>query len=242
MTLATLIAASVAALFTAVAAIAAWRAASTAAREARARSDPYVTMGVPRQDYERDALVIPLKNLGLGPARAVALQVKDLDGNVVSARIAPGLAPMESSDWVMFALAWPKLDPPTWQEVLVEGLCEDADGDRHPIFAFGGMPLPMPSADVSDVGSERLLEGADIDNRAFHLKQVGRATRDGTPLDAAKEWRTFWIISARRSHEGDEFVDWVRGEWAKLGMPDGQFLPPDWVDPALRSVDPEQEA
>ena len=127
------------AAMTAGLAYSAWRTAQTAVTEARARTEPYLVMAVPRQDYARDALVIPLKNLGLGPARAVALQIKDLaDDHVVSARIDPGLAPMESSEHVMFALFWPKLDPPTWWEVSIEGSCEDSTGKRHPIYIFGG--------------------------------------------------------------------------------------------------------
>lgn len=77
MAFATLIVAALAALFTAGAAYAAWRAADIASKEAHARTEPYVSMGIPRQDYGRDALIIPLKNLGLGPARVVVLQVKD---------------------------------------------------------------------------------------------------------------------------------------------------------------------
>jgi hypothetical protein len=239
MGIATLAVAALAALFTAIAAFAAWRAASTATREARVRSQPYVAMGIPRQDYEKDALVIPVKNLGLGPARVVTLQVKDLDGNVVSARVDPGLAPMESSDRVLFALFWPKLDPPTWAEVQIEGSCEDANGEQHPIYAFGGIALPMPSYEgsgVSDVGSEKLLEDSAIHNRAFHLKQVGRAARDGTPLDAVNEWRKFWIISERQGHAGDEYVEWSRGQWAKLGLPRDSFMEPQLVDQVISAL------
>jgi len=195
-------------------------------------------MGVPRQDYGRDALVVPLKNLGLGPARAVALQIKDLgDGHVVSARIDPGLAPMESSEHILYALFWPKLDPPTWWEVNLEGSCLGSDGRKHPIYVFGGgEPLPFPASEVKEIGSERLLEDSAVTSRAFHLKQVGRATRDGTPLTAAQEWRTFWVVSARQGHEGPEFVEWVRSEWAKLDLPNEQFLPPEWVERALESL------
>ena len=238
MAVATLVVAALAALFTAVAAYAAWRAADTTAKEARARTEPYVSMGIPRQDYGRDALVIPLKNLGLGPARVVVLQLKDIeDDHPVSARIDPGLAPMESSEYVMLAMSWPKLDPPTAFEVNIEGLCEDSTGTRHPIYWFGGQPLPFPSSEVKEVGSERLLEDAGLDTRAFHLKQVGRATRDGTPLDAAREWKTFWILSSRQGHEGADFVAWVRSEWAKLGLPDDQVLPPEMVDGVLQQLE-----
>jgi len=233
---ATLIVAAAAALFTALAALAAWRAAATAGKEAHARTLPYVAMGVPRQDYQNDALTIPLKNLGLGPARVVVLQVKDLEGKVISARIDPGLAPMESSDRILYALLWPKLDPPTWEEVIIEGLCEDSVGKQHPIHVLGGTALPFPASEVKDISSEKLLEGVAITNRAFHLKQVGRAARDGTPFDAALEWRKFWIVSDRQGHSGDDYVRWVRAEWARLELPDERFLGPQAVDRVIREL------
>src|SRR3954471_24130745 len=149
MALATLIVAAIGSLFTAVAAVAAWRAASTTRREARERSHPYVAVGTPRADYERHAIVVPLKNLGLGPARTIALQLK-LGDVVVSARIAPGLAPMESEEWVMFLLDQSEmLDPLT---VSYEGSADDAGGDRHPLHAFGGTELAFPSFEPVDDG------------------------------------------------------------------------------------------
>lgn len=227
MAIATLIVAALAAAFTAGAAYAAWRTSRTAADEARARTQPWVSMGVPRQDYAKDALVIPLKNLGLGPARVVALQVKDLDGKTISARIDPGLAPMESRDFIMFALFWPRLDPPTWQEVSIEGVCEDSEGNRHPIHAWGAVALPFPSYDGPMMSDESILENSELDVRAFHLKQVGRAARDGGFIPGVTEWGNYWSTSNRLGHSGDGFVTWTRSQWQKLGLPDNAFLSPD---------------
>ncbi len=144
MDLATLIVASAGALFTAVAAAAAWRAASVTGREARARAEPFVTVGIPRADHGQQAIIVPLKNLGLGLARLIALQLK-ADDVVVCARIAPGLAPMEGDDWVMFSVNRPLRQLPNPLELHYEGAAEDAGGQRHALHALGGDALPMPS-------------------------------------------------------------------------------------------------
>jgi hypothetical protein len=220
--LATLIVVGIGSLFTAVAGVSAWRAASVSAKEARSRVEPYVTMGVPRQDYEHDSLTVPLKNLGLGPAPVVVLQAKDLDGVVVSARIGPGLAPMESLEHILFAIFWSKLDPPTWDEVNVEGFCEDATGKRHPIYAFGSSPLPYPSSDVESFDDDST--GETRANRAFELKRVGRAARDGDLIRTAYAWRDFWTRSERLGESGDEYAEWVRKRWLAFGLPDDLFF------------------
>lgn len=85
-----------------------------------------------------------LKNLGLGPARLIALQLKD-DEAVISARMGPGLAPLESEDWVMFSVNRRVSDLPPPLELSYEGAAEDAAGCRHPLYAFGGEAMPMPS-------------------------------------------------------------------------------------------------
>ena len=118
------------------------------AREARERSTPFVAVGIPRFDVERYAVIVPLKNLGLGPARLITLQIKEGE-RVVSARISPGLAPMESSDWVMFIV---DREPPapllSLDDLSFEGLAEDASGARHPLRLFGGdLILDYPSFD-----------------------------------------------------------------------------------------------
>ncbi len=156
MELATLIVASAGAFFTAVAALAAWRAASVAGQEARARSEPFVAMGIPRADHDRHAIIVPLKNLGLGPARLIAFQLKD-DESVISARLAPGLAPMEAEDWVMYV--YNRDDVPIPLELAYEGAAEDASGRRHYVHALGGDPLPMPSYREAedDAGSDEGL-------------------------------------------------------------------------------------
>jgi hypothetical protein len=69
MDLATLIIAAIAAAFTAAAALAALLTAYLARRDMQQRQKPYVTVGLPRLDYEHDGVIVPLKNLGLGPAR-----------------------------------------------------------------------------------------------------------------------------------------------------------------------------
>lgn len=129
-------------LFTAMAAAAALQAARVSGREARARSEPFIAVGIPRRDLEQFAMIVPLKNLGLGPARFIALQLS-ANGVPVSVRVAPGLAPMESEDWVMFIQAE---DVPFIEELGMEGSAEDASGGRHPLH-FMGSEIPRLGSD-----------------------------------------------------------------------------------------------
>jgi hypothetical protein len=137
---------------------------------------------------------------------------------------------METTEHVLFAMNWPKLDPPTWDEVSLEGLCEDSAGTRHPIYLFGGHPLPFPSSDVEVGNLDELVANSDRTNRAFDLKRVGRAARDGDVIATAYAWRDFWRRSERQNETGDDYVAWVREEWSGYGLSDDLFLDPQAVE------------
>lgn len=154
--LATLIAASCGSAFTAAAAAAAWRSVRLNLKESRDRIEPFVAVGIPRWDPPGERIVVPLKNLGLGPARIIVLQLLT-NGVPWSVRIAPGLAPMESEEWSMYP-ANKAADSPRLDTLGIEGLAEDAAGRRHRLFPFGGgILLPFPGENAES-GAEPAAE------------------------------------------------------------------------------------
>jgi hypothetical protein len=181
-------------------------------------------MSIARQDYDRDAFVVPLKNLGLGPARLIALQIKDADGNVFSARIGPGLAPMESEEWIMLSVGWDRLDLPTIFDLDFEGSCEDATGQRHPIHFLGGEPIPFPAFDFDEaVDVDEVARGGLQQGWGWALKAVGRSARDGDDVGFVFAWLDYWTRAQRDGVLSDGFVAEVRAYWDQLGAPPERF-------------------
>lgn len=85
-------------------------------------------------------MIVPVKNLGLGPARQIGMQIV-FDETVITGRVDHGLAPMESAEWAMWVP--PKLYPadrplPPGYAVRVEGGYQDAAGRKYPLAFLGG--------------------------------------------------------------------------------------------------------
>ena len=209
---ASMIAASCGAAFTAAAA--AWRSVRLNLKESRARTEPFIAVGIPRRDPPGARIVVPLKNLGLGPARLITLQLL-VEGIPWSARIAPGLGPMESEDLPSTkTMERPETRDPA--EILREGqtLC-----GSQVAFTLDGL------ADSSDLGgrSAHRVEEGSVSSGPIEqdLAQFGRISatvqEEYRPAGGVDPWEASpfgWIkkeSSRRRGAIGERLVQaWAR--------------------------------
>lgn len=212
MQLATLIVAACGALFTALAAGAAFWTALTARDEARLRAEPHVATGSPTISGSGDEVAVTVKNLGLGPARLLRLIVY---GNAEPAGVftSPGLAPMETDDLVIPLMLWPKVEPPRPQDLRVAGVYQDAAGQEHPLYVQGR--ASVVDADTVE-RSEAFLARGEMARR-HELKAVVRAAATENASLSTAAWMRYWTWVEATGSSPAGVEEEVKGWWEQLG-------------------------
>jgi hypothetical protein len=218
---ATLVIAAAGALFTAVAALAAFLTARTARVDADLRAQPHLAAGRPEVSESGDEVVVTLKNLGLGPARLVAVGVfvPEVWEYPMGVYLSPGLAPMEAETVSIPLLLWRWVDPPTMDDIKIRGECQDASGHDHPLYVRG-RPEPLERGWAER--TERLEQDTAVQLR-HSLKAVVRAYRSGNPSLLTTAWTTFWLCVEARGIHPAEPEEQVATDWEALGGVADQF-------------------
>lgn len=217
MTLATLIVAALGASFTALAAGAALWTARTGRDEARLRAQPYVAAGPPVISLSGDEVEIGLKNLGLGPARLLAILL-ECNGQAIGAYTSPGLAPMEAETIAVPMTLWTAVDPPL-DRIWVSGQCEDAMAQSQPLYVQG--EARMADRDAVERGEESSL-GSEAFLR-HQLKPVVRAARTDNSSATTAAWMHYWQAVEAADLPPAAVDEQVRSFWLELGGPDDRY-------------------
>lgn len=219
MQLATLIVAALGALFTALAAGAAWLTARTAQGEARRRAEPYVAAGTPAVSQSGDEVVVTIKNLGLGPARLLRVLV---EGNSEAAGFytSPGLAPMEPETVLIPLTLWTKVDPPRFQDLRLSGTYQDAAGGVHPLYVQAHA-RPVKSDRVEQY--EAFASLPEIARR-HALKVVVRTDRQNNASFSNAAWMRYWRWIESEGISPAAVEEEVAGAWEGLGGAADRFV------------------
>jgi len=195
-----------------------------------------VTVSLPRFDPLNDRIEVTLKNLGLGPATLIAVSLYVGD-KIISARLAPGLAPNESEVWSFLATGWDQINMPSAFEIEVRGNCQDPTGTWRRLHYLGAAGMPTAEALQTTVGetedaiSEQAAYSADdvetwVAQARVPLKIAARATLE-LNMDRAFAARVeLWVKAPRDALDPEAFEAWARTEWIRLGAPPEGFRAP----------------
>ena len=211
--------------------------ARIALREQRARGAPFVTVSLPRFDALEDTVELTLKNLGGGPAAMIAVGLYHGE-EIISAKLAPGLAPNESEVWQLLAVGWYEVSFPSPFEIEVRGNCQDGVGKWHPLHYLGSPLMPTQEA-LQTSGPTKPIVAAttSVDPESgvweaqalVQLKIAARATYEQNQVRALRAWGELWARFPRSGLELTAFQAWAGSEWERLGCPADAFVPPSDV-------------
>lgn len=192
--------------------------------------------------HEHRLIILPLKNLGLGPALTISVFLK-VGGDVVTGRVAPGLAPMEQEEWPLLTVPWEADELPSLEELVITGECTDAAGRAWPLHFMGYEVDRLSDEDVEDIPAEALdphmIEESIVAGRVYVARYALRQALHYTVRFPNEEkrleaWANFWRLRPDDPEDDRAFDEIAREMWAEIGGPQTGFLTKDGVAQAQR--------